>query len=203
MTSVDGEAPATRCVVCGAACASEHYASTWERTRRRYPCCSPACAQRFDPDVHWIPARFPGPADDEEVGRLLGVGRRRLADGDRPLLVTRELLLAGLPPGRVRGLIIELGGRADRERQAARRGAVAAALVSVLSLLVGLLVFWRARSSSASRLAAPGEADAAYAAIEAWCQAIGAPAGEPPAGDPRVTGDAPGLPRATARRRDG
>ena len=58
MTAATGD---LRCVVCDRAIGPQgpQYANAWERTRKRLPCCSPACAQAFDPDVHWIPAVLP------------------------------------------------------------------------------------------------------------------------------------------------
>ena len=91
------------CVVCGAAITGEPcFASSYERIRGIYACCSAACSARFDPDRHWIPAAQPKPLDDGELARLSRVLRERLANGDRPVVVVREMLVAGLPPQRVR-----------------------------------------------------------------------------------------------------
>src|SRR5690349_15940271 len=93
------------CVVCGAAladAAAARYANDWERVRKRYPCCGDACATAFDPDVHWLPAAAPAATDDAETERLGGVMRRRLADGDSPRVVTREMLLAGVAISAIR-----------------------------------------------------------------------------------------------------
>lgn len=100
-----------RCVVCGEPIAGEaHYADAWERSRKRSPCCGLACASRFDPDRHWIPAVMPAPAEGDERARLRTLGRRRLAALDLPRPVVRELLLAGLAPDTLRALVGE--GRA-------------------------------------------------------------------------------------------
>jgi hypothetical protein len=76
---------------------------------------------RFDPIEHWIPARFPEPASDEDRGRLLKVARKRLGEGDEPRIVVRELLVAGIPALRVRGVLIDVGSNAEREQSEKRR----------------------------------------------------------------------------------
>ena len=91
------------CVVCGRSIGGEPcFANSYERIRGLYACCSSACTSRFDPDRHWIPAAAPQPLEDDELARLSRVLRERLANGDRPVVVVREMLVAGLPPQRVR-----------------------------------------------------------------------------------------------------
>jgi len=91
------------CVVCGSPIAGEPcFANSYERIRGLYACCSSACSARFDPDRHWIPAAAPKPLDDRELARLSRVLRDRLANGDRPVVVVREMLVAGVSPQRVR-----------------------------------------------------------------------------------------------------
>lgn len=109
---------ALRCVVCDGAVNGEPvYADAWERSRKRSPCCTPACADRFDPDVHWIPATLPAPAAGDERVRLRTLARQRLAALDLPRPVVRELLLAGLAPDVLRPLVAE-----SRAASAAARG---------------------------------------------------------------------------------
>jgi len=107
-----------RCVVCGEAIENARYANAWERSRKIYPCCSDRCVTAFDPDEHWIPAVFPDPADDAEAGRMLGVFRARIKQGDSPMVVVREMLLAGIVPNRLRGLRTRRGRRRPREPRA-------------------------------------------------------------------------------------
>jgi hypothetical protein len=109
-----------RCVVCGGRVEEAMYPNAWETARKRYPCCSKACVERFDPMQHWIPARFPQVASDEEQKRLLGVMRTRIIDGDEPAILVREMLVAGIPPAKVRGVLIEAGADAQREKRQLR-----------------------------------------------------------------------------------
>jgi hypothetical protein len=83
----------------------EQYANAWEKTRKRYPCCSDACCARFDPDIHWVPGVRPEPADDGEQARLMAVARTRLGGGDSPSVIVREMLLAGVAPSALRKLL--------------------------------------------------------------------------------------------------
>lgn len=93
------------CVVCGGPIAEPHFANAWERVRKLYPCCSPACAARFDPDVHWLPAEKPLPAPPDDEHRLMRAAAERLRAGDRPSLVVRDLLVSGIAPTAVRKLV--------------------------------------------------------------------------------------------------
>ena len=93
------------CVVCGGPIAAPQFANAWERVRKLYPCCSPACAARFDPDVHWLPAEKPLPATPDDEHRLMRAAAERLRAGDRPSLVVRDLLVAGIAPPAVRKLL--------------------------------------------------------------------------------------------------
>jgi hypothetical protein len=104
------------CVVCRAAVATAVYPNPYERARRIYACCSDACAQRFDPDAHWIPAEAPRALDAAEEARLLRVLRERLANGDRPAVLVREMLVAGLPPHRLRLQLGEQTASAEHKR---------------------------------------------------------------------------------------
>jgi hypothetical protein len=84
------------CVVCGGQLVEQHFANAWEKTRKVYGCCSPACASKFDPDEHWLPAVAPTHAAAEEQGALLQRARSRLRAGHAPRTVVRELLVAGV-----------------------------------------------------------------------------------------------------------
>jgi hypothetical protein len=101
-------------VVAGA----EHWPNAWERSRKRFACCGPACAGSFNPDQHWIPSLPPAPASPSDSDRLIGVLRTRLKNGDLPSVVTRELLVAGVSAELVRGTLLEsqaAGARSHRE----------------------------------------------------------------------------------------
>lgn len=107
----------SRCVVCGGPVVGEaHYADAWERSRKKFPCCGAACAGRYDPDVHWLPAVLPKVAAGDERALLRSLARRRLLALDQPRPVVRELLLAGLEPGILRALVAE-----SRDASAAAR----------------------------------------------------------------------------------
>jgi len=85
------------CVVCGAPVVEAQFANAWERTRKVMECCSTACAERFDPDVHWMPSVPPVP-DASERRVLLQRTVVRINGGDDPSVVVREMLVAGVPP---------------------------------------------------------------------------------------------------------
>jgi hypothetical protein len=140
---------AVACVVCAARIAdgAAQYANDWERTRKRYPCCSPACAHAFDPDLHWLPAVLPEPAGDDEGRRLLGVMRARLQQADKARVVVREMLLAGVAPEAIRGAVVAAMGGAEAAKAEARQLGV----LNVLSMLVGGR--WLVRRKPAADLA--------------------------------------------------
>lgn len=95
-----------RCVVCGTPIAegAAQYANLWESKTKEHPCCGSACARRYDPDEHWLPAVAPVLASDAEVERLVRIHRGRLSEGDSAIVVAKELLLAGVPTAAVRKL---------------------------------------------------------------------------------------------------
>jgi hypothetical protein len=153
------------CVVCGAAIEGEGlYANTWERGRRRYPCCSAGCCEAFNPDIHWLPAAAPEPAADEEQRRLLEVARGRLEAGDNPSVITRELLLAGVATSALTKVL----GHACAASSSAQRDA---RLLTGFGLLTGLVsgVF----RAPTSRNRKPVSLDEALEDIEAWKQRWG------------------------------
>lgn len=125
------------CVVCERpiAAGDEHYANTWEKSRKRYTCCSEACAQKFNPDIHWIPQVFPPPADEAEQTRLLGVSRARLYQGDLATVIVHEMLLAGVSPEALRRVLLSgyiASGKAEGD---ARRS-------TLLGIVGGLFTGW-------------------------------------------------------------
>ena len=124
---------ATICCVCDGeiAAGGEKFANAWERTRGRLACCSDTCASTFNPDLHWLPSYRPQAAAEPESVRLIAVLRMRLADGDSPQVLTRELLLAGVAPARIRGTLMESHAAGDRSRREALE-------TSALGLLKGL-----------------------------------------------------------------
>lgn len=99
------------CVVCGGEVLEAQYANAWEASLKQHPCCSRACCEAFDPDVHWFPVVLPEALDEEEAARRVELGKRRIRQGDAPRLVARDLLLAGVPPWMVRRSL--LGAAAD------------------------------------------------------------------------------------------
>ncbi len=112
-------------MVCGGAIEAPRFANAWEKSRGAFPCCSEACATRFDPDVHWLPARAPAPLDDAEARRLISIASRRLARGDLPRVVVREMLLAGVPVAPLRGALIEGRAATAAAERSARRWSIA------------------------------------------------------------------------------
>lgn len=84
------------CVVCGTPVVERHFANAWEASRKIYACCSTACTAGFEPDTHWIPSTVPPAATPDDEARLLRVCRERVRSGDRPSIVIREMLVAGI-----------------------------------------------------------------------------------------------------------
>ncbi|MFH0900618.1 MAG: hypothetical protein V2A73_08320 [Pseudomonadota bacterium] len=129
-----------KCVVCGKAtdAGQAHYSNPWEKARKRFPCCGETCAMAFDPQRHWIPAVLPPAAASDEQRRLLAVVRHRLADGDRPSVVIREMLLAGVDPEGLRKLLVEASiataGRRGTAKQMTMMGSVVGLLTGVWSV---------------------------------------------------------------------
>ncbi len=109
------------CVVCSKAIppAGEHYADAWERSRKRFPCCSGTCASAFDPDEHWIPAAFAPIAVGDEAVRLRQLASQRLRSLELPRPVVRELLLAGAAAETLRVLVAQSGAATDASDRAA------------------------------------------------------------------------------------
>lgn len=144
-----------RCVVCDGpiTAGSARYATAWESALQQRPCCGAACASRFDADVHWMPAAPPRPAASAESERLVEGARTRLAAGDRPRMIARDLLLAGVAPETVRHLITMASARsAARQRDA-----------WVASLMTLFTRIWVPRGE-----AEPIRAGEALADLEAW-----------------------------------
>lgn len=96
------------CVVCGVPLSATgiHYANAWEASLRQHPCCSPACGQQFDPNLHWMPAAAPAALADELAREPIEHAKRRLRDGDDSGLVARDLLSAGVAPWMVRRALL-------------------------------------------------------------------------------------------------
>ena len=103
------------CVVCGGEVRAAQYANAWETARKLYPCCSAACAGKFDPDVHWLPAKAPPPLSGPDEAKLLHSARERIRAGDKPSLIVRDMLISGVGLLGVRKLLIEgeLSAKAD------------------------------------------------------------------------------------------
>ncbi len=109
------------CVVCGGAVKEPVYANAWEKARRQFACCGDACAQRFDPDAHWIPSARPAALDTMEEARLVALAGKRLQSGDEPRLVTRDLLVAGVGVPGVRSALMNAELSADTTDKAVKR----------------------------------------------------------------------------------
>ena len=121
------------CVVCGAATTTDAavYANGWERSRRRLPCCSPACAEKFHPDEHWVPSPMPELARSDEHGRLRMLARDRFAGLDQARPVVREMLLAGMRPAELRALVAEAREASANAQRSARRRSLVGMIVGV------------------------------------------------------------------------
>ena len=148
------------CVVCGGPLGVAVYANAWETARKLYPCCGPGCAARFDPDEHWIPAPRPEPASGPEEARLLGPARTRILAGDRPSLVVRDMLIAGVGVPGVRKLLVDGELVAQQGDAAARK----------LNILGAIRALFGGGTSFAERADKqdPKLLRAAHDDIEAW-----------------------------------
>jgi hypothetical protein len=155
------------CVVCTGQIGEPHYANAWEKSRKLYPCCCPACAQRFDPDIHWIPVSAPDPISGPDEARLLADARRRIAAGDRPSLVVRDNLIAGVGIPGVRKLLIEGELAANAGDATARRLNI---IGVVRALFGGALSFAERADKQDPKLLRAAEAD-----LDAWQARFGKP----------------------------
>ena len=135
------------------------FANPWERARKVYACCSEACARAFDPDVHWIPGNEPALAEADEDRRLLARARARLASGDRPTVVVREMLVAGVSPRGLRFALAEAETAAAARAKAIRRGALA----NILGMLIG-----RRAAVDDREVIDPAQLRAAVADLDSW-----------------------------------
>ena len=155
-----------RCVVCGNPIVdgNESYASSFEKIRKMFPCCDSACTARFDPDQHWIPGRRPTELDDGERARMIRVLRTRLANGDNPTVVIREMLAAGLPPRQLR---LQLGDAATAGEPEAKLVSRANKVGLLGGLFGGRLQMFRSRDKRD-----PDALGAAVASIEFWERAF-------------------------------
>lgn len=135
-----GPEHAGHCVVCGEAIAegAEIYSNSWEAVRQVSPCCSEACAERFNPDQHWFPREAPAPMPEGEERRMLQLARGRLGRGELPEAVVRDLLTSGANPHAVRTLCFtaERGARKQNVQDQARDIFVA----GPIGLLVGVVL---------------------------------------------------------------
>lgn len=151
------------CMVCERAIAagSEQYANAWEKARKRYPCCSATCCDRFDPDVHWIPQVFPEPASQADHHRLLVVARDRITSGDQPSVVIREMLLAGIRPSDLRKILVHAHAESKEHNAASTRK----------NLLGGLFMLLGGKSSfRGGDKRDPAAVKAALADLDRWEQ---------------------------------
>ena len=146
------------CVVCRKPIETPHFANAWERSRKIYPCCSAECASGFDPDAHWIPATEPVLVVPTEERRLLATARSRIAAGDKPSVVVREMLVAGVSSTGIPFILAEANAGAAAGAKVARRSGIA----NALSTLLGR---WRI---SDNRGPASKELAAATADVDAW-----------------------------------
>lgn len=138
------ESATVSCVVCGArlAASDAHWSNPWEKVRKQAPCCSPACAARYDPDEHWVPATRPAPSPVPAGDALSQAFRRRMMRGDAPRTIVRERLLEGIPSDALRAVVFEIrdgfvAHTEAQQRRAVRKSALSAIFGGVKLLLGG------------------------------------------------------------------
>ena len=151
-----------KCVVDGNEVDEPHYANPGENARKLYPCCSAACAAKFDPDVHWMPAVQPKLADMPEEARLLKGARDRIRAGDKPSLIVRDMLIAGCGIPGVRKLLNDGEATARVDQRNENRA-------MFMRLLFGVSMLFRSPKQTVEGL------QAANADIEAWHARFGRP----------------------------
>ena len=135
-----------------------HFANAWERSRKIYPCCSAACASGFDPDAHWIPSTEPVLVVPTEERRLLATARNRIAGGDNPSVVVREMLVAGVSSTGIPFILAE----ANAGAAAAAKTALRTGIGNALSTLFGRWRVSESRGPDSKQLAV------AAADVDAW-----------------------------------
>lgn len=162
-----------RCVICQKAIpvGEDLYTNAWEKSRKRYPCCSQACCDSFDPDQHWLPVVKPEQADREEEVRLLDVTQRRLKDGDSPTVVIREMLLAGVATRALRKVLNEAQASSESNHRVARQLGVGGVIMGVLT---GQWSFFK--STDKRR---PRTLEAALSDLDRWDSHFSDPSGRP------------------------
>ena len=136
------------------------FANAWEKSRGAFPCCSDACATTFDADLHWLPARAPAPPDASETRRLLTLAVNRLAKGDLPRAIVREMMQAGAPTAPLRDAVTHArDAAAAAQRSATRR--------SILGV-IGLAVKGRGTLAEARNQRDPAAFAEALADLDRW-----------------------------------
>jgi hypothetical protein len=135
---------------------AERYPNDWERVRKRFACCSDACASRFQPDEHWIPSVWPPALADAEQRRLLAVAAGRLRNGDQPKVVLREMLQAGVSVAGLRRVVGDQRGSAAQHKRT----------LGSLNLLGRLLGAGSVRTRFDPRDV--GQLDAAFDILDEW-----------------------------------
>lgn len=110
------------CVVCGSMIdpmrGAPLYANAYEKVRRKAPCCTPACAAQYNPDLHWLPLTWPDLLDATGQERRLPTFRNRLIGGELPRTVIREALFAGLSAAALRSALLEVTEARERAADA-------------------------------------------------------------------------------------
>jgi hypothetical protein len=154
------------CVVCGGQLVEQHFANAWEKTRKLYVCCSPACAAKFDPDAHWLPTVAPKHVSAEEQASLLRQARTRLRTGHTPRVIVRELLVAGVGLVGVEKVLKEAEFDAAVDASAARKRNIFGAIAF---LFAGRLV------RELPEPQRPETLRAALVDVEAWRSRFGLP----------------------------
>lgn len=154
------------CVVCETELVlhDAHYANAWERSCKKFPCCSAECAMKFDADVHWVPAVLPQVAMGDEARALREMARQRLRGLDEARPVVREMLLAGLSAETLRWCVAESRGTTRSARSHAIRQ-------SALGFFVGLFRGRTTLTESRDQRSAASYADA-EADIARWDEVV-------------------------------
>ena len=168
------------CVVCRKALdpAGARYANAWEASLKQHPCCSDACCGKFDVDVHWFPVALPAALADDAAARFMEVGKGRIRKGDAPALVTRDLLVAGVPPWMVRRALygaVQAAATSDRQTKGWNLGA----MLSTLFLGHGVFTHDSKRGLTSVRATLDGASE-----IDAWEEHFGLARSADEAGGP-------------------
>lgn len=169
---------APKCVVCRETTSIDagFFPNMWEATVKQRVCCSKACVETFNADIHWIPSTLPLPTEKESA--LIAEASRRVAKGDSLPPLVRELLSAGVQVSGVEHFLRMLQARHQYHQEIAASATVVSGVGRLLTHgpLSALLSLFRSSSEASSQeVEVLAIVDNAHLDIHSWCEAWGLP----------------------------